>query len=76
MQTSSPLKPAVRIDNNLEEIVTWGLSTNMAEMNLIHQKTWPPGAWPVSVVFLCKKLKSSFLKPAVEIEIFAEIVTR
>ena len=37
------LKPVVRIQNNLVEIVTGRPSTKKAKTNLIHQKTWSPG---------------------------------
>ena len=42
LERSSPLKPVVRIQNNLVDIVTGWPSTKIAKTNSIRQKIWPP----------------------------------
>ena len=40
---SSPLKPMIRVEIILAEMVTMWLSTKIAQANFTSQKTWPPG---------------------------------
>ena len=53
-------KRIVRIENELAEMVIRWSSTNRAKTNLIRQKTWPPGAWPVSLMNLCERLSNIY----------------
>ena len=49
---SSSVKAVVRIQNSLVEMITEWPGTKIAKTNLIPQKTWAPGAWPVSLMYL------------------------
>ena len=64
------MKPVVRIENHLTEMAITDLLTR--------QKHDRQGAWPVSLMYFCKKLQtSSPLKTVVRIENeFAEMVVR
>ena len=50
------LEPVVRIRNNLVEVIIGLPSTAKSKTNLIRQNRGRQGAWPVSLVYICKKL--------------------
>ena len=71
------LELVVRIQNNLVEMITgWPSTKELKKFDPSKTGHW--GAWPVSLMYLCKKLEtSSPLKPVVRIENgLVEIVIR